>query len=83
MKQYRPDIERQKWLYSMEKSRMWMRRRKGRAEENQAILVGRQQIPDNSEAWIPGGVRTVADAIWISDQIGKAIKEWKLEPQRN
>lgn len=84
VKQYRPNVERQKWLYSMQKSRAWMRRRQGKTEENSAIAAGRRQIPDNSEPWLPGGVRSVADAIWISDRIKETIKEWRLpEPPRN
>ena len=78
MKQYRPDVERQKWLYSMQKSRAWVRRQQGKTEENSAIAAGRRQIPDNSEPWLPGGVRSVADAIWISDRIKEDMARWKI-----
>jgi hypothetical protein len=42
----------------------------------------RKPIPDNSVPWLPGGVRSVKDALWISDQIGKDIALWrkKLQP---
>jgi len=82
MKQYRPNVERQKWLYSMEKSRILMRRRQGKPPVNMAIAQGKKQIPDNSEPWLPGGVRCMADAIWISDRIHETIKEWQLPQQQ-
>lgn len=78
MKQYRPNVERQKWLYSMEKSRILMRRRQGKPPVNMAIAKGEKQIPDNSEPWLPGGVRSVADAIWISDRIQGDMERWKI-----
>lgn len=80
MKQYRPDVERQKWLYSMMKSRAVMRRRQGKPEGNADVAKGKKQIPDNSEPWLPGGVRSVADALWISDQIKKDMERWKIPP---
>lgn len=58
MKQYRQNIERQKWLYSMEKSRKVLRRFKGKPESG--TITG-PQIKDSSEPWLPGGVRSVAD----------------------
>jgi hypothetical protein len=78
MKQYRPDVERQKWLYSMMLSRRILRRRQGKPEVNTAIAAGKKQIPDNSEPWLPGGVKSVADAIWISDQIKKDMERWGI-----
>ncbi len=54
MRQYRPDVERQKLLYSRMKSR--------------ALASDRLQIPDNPEPWLPE-VTCVADAIKISDRI--------------
>jgi hypothetical protein len=55
MKQYRPNDEHQKWLYSMMKSRAVMRRRQGKPEGNADVAKGKKQIPDNSEPWLPGG----------------------------
>lgn len=80
MKQYRPNVDRQKWLYSMMKSRAVMRRRQGKPEGNSDVAKGKKQIPDNSEPWLPGGVRSVADALWISDKIKEDMARWKLPP---
>jgi len=77
MKQYRPNVERQKWLYSMEKAREFMRRRR---MEGKIVDPNRIRIPDNSEPWLPGGVKSVADALWISDQIAKDIQRWRINP---
>ncbi len=79
MKQYRPDVEFQKLRYSMMKSRGTLRRLQGKSD---APDPNRKQIPDNSEPWLPGGVHSVKDALWISDQIGKDIALWrkKLQP---
>ncbi len=62
----------------MMKSRALLRRWQGKPPGNSAAAAGRKQIPDNSEPWIPGGVRSFADAIWISDQIDKDIARWKI-----
>ena len=75
MKQYRPNVERAKWLYSMEQSRAWVRRRQGRKSRAE---LGLPPIPDNSEPWLPGGVRSVADALWISDRIKLDMERWKI-----
>jgi hypothetical protein len=75
MKQYRPDVERQKWLYSMEKSRKVLRRWQGKPEGPDP---SKPRIPDNSEPWLPGGVRSMADALWISDRIKETAEQWGL-----
>jgi hypothetical protein len=81
MQQYRPNVARQKWLYSMMKSRALMRRRQGKPEGNADVAKGKKQILDNSEPWLPE-VRSVTDALWISDQIKKDMERWKLpQPQ--
>jgi len=77
MKQYRPDVERQKWLYSMEKSRKVLRRWQGKPEGPDPAVP---RIPDNSEPWLPGGVRSVADALWISDRIKEDMERWGPKP---
>jgi hypothetical protein len=77
MKQYRPDVERQKWLYSMEKSRKVLRRWQGKPETPDP---SKPRIPDNSEPWLPGGVRSVADAMWISDRIKEDVERWGPKP---
>lgn len=68
MKQYRPNVERAKWLYSMRQSHDWLKRKQGCPEGNSRIALGLNPIPDNSEPWLSGGVCSMADAIWISDQ---------------
>lgn len=80
VKQYRPDVEFQKLCYSMMKSRSTLRRLQGKSTLPDP---NRKPIPDNSEPWLPGGVHSVKDAIWISDQIKMTAKQWKLPlPQR-
>ncbi|MEI6073560.1 MAG: hypothetical protein WCS31_17375 [Verrucomicrobiae bacterium] len=70
MKQYRPNVERQKELYSRMKAREVLRRMQGRPR-------GTWKIPDNSEPWLPGGVHSVADALYISDRIKEDVERWK------
>ncbi len=84
MKQYRLNVERQKRRYSMMKSRALLRRWQGKPEGNSAVAAGRKQIPDNSEPWLPGGVRSVADALWISDRIKETLEQWRIpSPPQN
>ena len=81
VKQYRPNVERQKMLYSMEKSRKVLRRWQGKPGGPDP---DKPRIPDNSEPWLPGGVRSVADALWISDRIKETAEQWGLnKPQRS
>jgi hypothetical protein len=75
VKQYRPNVERQKELYSRMKAREIFRRMSGRTKS-----PGAPRIPDNSEPWLPGGVHSVADALYISDRIKETMNEWKLSP---
>lgn len=75
MKQYRPDVEFQKRRYSMMKSRSTLRRLQGKSDTPDPT---RKPIPDNSEPWLPGGVHSVKDALWISDQIKITARKWKL-----
>ena len=62
-------------LYSMEKSRKVLRRWQGKPEGPDP---DKPRIPDNSEPWLPGGVRSVADALWISDRIKETAERWGL-----
>lgn len=83
MRQYRPDVELQKWIYSMEQSRAWVRRQQGKPPGNARTAPVRRPIPDNSEPWLPGGVNSVADAIWISDRIKETARRWRIPlPQK-
>ena len=75
MKQYRPNVARQKELYSRMKAREIFRRMKGKTKSTAA-----PRIPDNSEPWLPGGVHSISDALYISDRIKETMKEWKLSP---
>ena len=59
-------------LYSMEKSRKVLRRWQGKPEGPDP---DKPRIPDNSEPWLPGGVRSVADALWISDRIKEMAEQ--------
>jgi len=77
VKQYRPNVERQKMLYSMEKSRKVLRRWQGKPAGPDP---DKPRIPDNSEPWLPGGVRSVADAMWISDRIKEDVERWGPKP---
>ena len=66
-------------LYSMEKSRKVLRRWQGKPEGPDP---DKPRIPDNSEPWLPGGLRSVADALWISDRIKETAEQWGLnKPQ--
>ncbi len=72
VKQYRPNVERQKELYSRMKAREIFRRMSGRTKS-----PGARRIPDNSEPWLPGGVHSIADALFISDRIQEDIVRWR------
>lgn len=72
VKQYRPNVERQKELYSRMKAREIFRRMSGRTR-----VPGAWRIPDNSEPWLPDGVHSVADALYISDRIKEDIARWQ------
>ena len=75
MKQYRPDVEFQKLRFSMMKSRNTLRRLQGKSNTPDPT---RKPIPDNSEPWLPGGVHSIKDALWSSDQIQTTAKKWNL-----
>jgi len=49
MKQYRSDVERQKWLYSMQQSRADIRRRQGKPHGNSRVAEGLKAINDQSK----------------------------------
>lgn len=78
MKQYRPNLERQMRLFSSMISQRTWRRLHGKAPG--APDAGR--IPDNSEPWLRDGVRSVKDALWISDQIKKDMERWGAKQQQ-
>lgn len=39
----------------------------------------RNPTPDNSEPWLPGGVRSLVDAMWISDRIQETMEQWRIK----
>lgn len=74
MKQIRPSIDELKRRYSrMLAQRKMIERRHAEHPE----LANRKPIPDNSEPWLPHKPRSLAECIWVSDQITKHISEWK------
>ena len=76
MKQYRPTIEQLKKRYSADMARRMMQaRRDAKRDPNEK----RVQIPDNSEPWLPHPVRSLAEAMWISDQIAADMDRWTLK----
>lgn len=75
MKQYRPNVELQKKRYSIMVCQRVVRRHQGKPLER---TPERNSIPDNSEPWLPGGVKSLADAMWISDQIKKSMERWQI-----
>jgi hypothetical protein len=73
MKQYRPTIDELKLRYS----RMLAQRRMLRLHrEARPGLANRTPIPDNSEPWLPHKPRSLAECMWISDQIANDARSW-------
>lgn len=75
MRQYRPTIEQLKKRYSSDMARRKMQERRDAARDP---LAKRTKIPDNSEPWLPHPPRSVAEAMWISDQITADMLRWNL-----
>ncbi len=74
MRQYRPTIEQLKLRYSQEMARRKMIERRHAANPN---LAKGPKIPSNSEPWLPHAPRNLADCIWISQQVGDRVEQWK------
>lgn len=77
MKQYRPNVELQRKLYSIMICQRVVRRHQGKPLERSP---SRNSIPDNSEPWLPGGVRSLDDAMWISDRVKEDMEKWQSKP---
>jgi hypothetical protein len=77
VKQYRPNVDLQRRRYSSMISQRVVRRHQGKPLER---TPERNSIPDNSEPWLPGGVKSLADAMWISDRIKEDMERWGLKP---
>jgi len=74
MKQYRPTIEQLKKRYSADMARRKVQARRDAARDPNEKRV---QIPDNSEPWLPHKPESLAECIWIADQVSRRIEQWK------
>ncbi len=77
MKQYRPNVDEQRRRYSSMICQRILRRRQGKPLER---TPERNFTLDNSEPWLPGGVHSMADAMWISDRIKEDMERWQIKP---
>lgn len=75
MRQCRPTIDQLKKRYSSDMARRKMQERRDAKRDPNAKRV---QIPDNSEPWLTHPVQTLAEAMWISDQITNDMRRWNL-----
>ncbi len=73
MRQIRPTIDELKKRYSRAMAQRKMTERRHAAHPS---LATARKIPDNSEPWLPHPPRTVAECMWISDQVAKAVEKW-------
>ena len=71
MRQIRPTIEELKKRYSRA---MAQRKMTERRHAQRPSLATAPKIPDNSEPWPPHPPRTLAECMWISDQVGRFIE---------
>ncbi len=78
MRQYRPTIEELKKRYSSEMARKMMIAKRHAANPS---LATRNKIPDNSEPWLPHKPTSLAECIWISEQVAAKIDAWKQAAQ--
>jgi len=76
MRQYRPTIEQLKKRYAADMARRKVQARRHAARDPK---VKRTPIPDNSEPWLPHGPQSLADCLFISDQITANIEQWKKD----
>jgi hypothetical protein len=79
VKTIRPSIEALKLRYSRDLMRKKMLERH-RAERPE--IMNSLRTPDNSVSWLPHPPRTVAECMWISDQITEEIEQWKNDYPR-
>ena len=76
MKQYRPTIEELKLRYSRILAQRKMTERRHAAQPG---LANRKPIPDNSEPWLPHKPRSLAECMWIADQVSQRVEQWKSD----
>lgn len=74
IRQYRPTIEQLKKRYSADMARRKMQQRRDAQRDPNAKRV---QIPDNSEPWLPHKPRSLAECVWVSEQINQRTEQWK------
>ena len=74
MRQIRPTIDELKKRYSCAMARRKMTERRHAARPSGAKVV---KTPDNSEPWLPHPPQSLAECMWISDQVSRRIDEWK------
>ena len=74
MRQIRPTIEELKKRYSSAMARRKMLERRHAARPPGAKVV---KTPDNSEPWLPHPPRSLAECMWISDQVSRRVEEWQ------
>jgi hypothetical protein len=78
MRQIRPTIDELKKRYSCAMARRKMIERHHAAHPS---LANAAKTPDNSEPWLPHPPRTVAECMWISDQVAKEVEKWGPKSQ--
>jgi len=76
MRQYRPTIEQLKKRYASDMARRKVQARRDAARDPN---VKRAPIPDNSEPWLPHKPRSLAECIWIADQVSRRTEQWKQD----
>ena len=74
MRQIRPTIDELKKRYSCAMARRKMTERRHAARPSDAKVV---KTPDNSEPWLPHPPQSLAECMWISDQVSRRIEEWQ------
>lgn len=76
MKQYRPTIEQLKKRYSADMARRKVQARRDAARDPS---LKRVQIPDNSEPWLPRKPQSLAECMWIAEQVNQRTEQWKRD----
>ncbi len=79
MRQIRTSIEELKKRYSRAMAQRKMTERRHAAHPN---LATARKTPDNSEPWLPHPPRSLAECMWISDQVSKEVEKWGPRSQQ-
>lgn len=74
MRQIRPTIDELKKRYSRA---MAQRKMTERRHADQPSLATAPKIPDNSEPWQPHPPQSLAECMWIAEQVSSRVEEWK------